>query len=141
MTPEPWRDNARCLDATDPEVFYPVGKNGYANTAQIEVAKQFCHSCPVRTPCLTEALARGDDWGIWGGQTPAERRQTRRHGPPPELTGMARLNKAKTHCPQQHPYTPENTYIGAQGRRHCRACSRIKVAEKRRRVARAVYAS
>lgn len=29
----------------------------------------------------------------------------------------------KTHCPQQHPYTPENTLID-RGQRKCRTCSR-----------------
>ncbi len=31
--------------------------------------------------------------------------------------------KAKTHCPQGHEYTPENTYV-KNGRRHCRICMR-----------------
>jgi hypothetical protein len=28
----------------------------------------------------------------------------------------------KTHCPHGHEYTPENTYIGGNGGRNCRAC-------------------
>jgi len=28
-----------------------------------------------------------------------------------------------THCPQNHEYTPENTYIGPDGRRRCRICA------------------
>ena len=32
---------------------------------------------------------------------------------------------AKTHCPQGHEYTPENTYINhSTGARHCRQCRR-----------------
>lgn len=31
-------------------------------------------------------------------------------------------NAAKTHCPQKHKYTPENTYIDPRGRRMCRIC-------------------
>lgn len=31
-------------------------------------------------------------------------------------------NARKTHCPQGHEYTPENTYVGTGGRRVCRAC-------------------
>jgi hypothetical protein len=30
--------------------------------------------------------------------------------------------REKTHCPQGHPYSDENTYRG-QGRRQCRACA------------------
>jgi hypothetical protein len=32
------------------------------------------------------------------------------------------LNKAKTHCPQGHPYSVENTWISRMGWRQCRAC-------------------
>lgn len=31
-------------------------------------------------------------------------------------------NRLKTHCPKGHPYTPENLYIRADGKRRCRAC-------------------
>lgn len=31
--------------------------------------------------------------------------------------------RAKTHCPQGHEYTPENTMM-KRGHRHCRACAR-----------------
>lgn len=34
------------------------------------------------------------------------------------------FQKAKTHCPQGHPYTGENLYIKPDGRRVCRTCSR-----------------
>jgi hypothetical protein len=32
-------------------------------------------------------------------------------------------NGRKTHCPQGHEYTPENTYV-SRGRRNCRKCRR-----------------
>lgn len=37
-------------------------------------------------------------------------------------------NSAKTHCPRNHPYDSENTYIrkGTQYHRSCRACGRMK---------------
>jgi hypothetical protein len=38
---------------------------------------------------------------------------------------LAAANAAKTHCPQNHEYTPENTYI-LRGGRSCRACSRAR---------------
>lgn len=42
-------------------------------------------------------------------------------------------NARKTHCPQGHPYTPENTYMSA-GSRKCRVCHiRRSVEGKRRR--------
>jgi len=33
---------------------------------------------------------------------------------------------AKTHCPHGHLFSFENTYIGKNGHRHCRACHRIR---------------
>jgi hypothetical protein len=38
---------------------------------------------------------------------------------------------AKTHCPQGHAYTDENTYRYADGRRRCRTCSRDQMRAKR----------
>lgn len=35
-------------------------------------------------------------------------------------------HKAKTHCPQGHPYDEANTRV-CKGRRHCRACNRLRV--------------
>ena len=32
--------------------------------------------------------------------------------------------KAKTHCPQGHPYDEVNTYVDGLGHRHCRICKR-----------------
>lgn len=33
-------------------------------------------------------------------------------------------NRAKTHCPQGHPYSEENTYTPPSGGRYCRICLR-----------------
>lgn len=54
----------------------------------------------------------------------AQRREQRqREGTyrPPGWNG----NSAKTHCPQNHPYTPENTIRKASGARGCRECNRL----------------
>lgn len=34
-------------------------------------------------------------------------------------------NANRTHCPQGHEYTPENTYVYPSGNRRCRECRRI----------------
>jgi hypothetical protein len=46
-------------------------------------------------------------------------------------------NKRKTHCPQGHEYTPENTYMSKKGQRHCRACwpEKNRLYKERRRSA------
>lgn len=42
--------------------------------------------------------------------------------------GLCVQNAAKTHCPQGHPYSPENTYTPTAGGRYCRICRREKQA-------------
>jgi WhiB family redox-sensing transcriptional regulator len=44
----------------------------------VHVALAVCKHCPVREPCLDEAVALGDDIGIRGGMTPAQRAAWRR---------------------------------------------------------------
>jgi hypothetical protein len=50
-----------------------------------------------------------------------------------------RPNFLKTHCPQGHPYSEENTYVHA-GSRRCRQCQRevnrrVKAAKRAERAA------
>jgi WhiB family redox-sensing transcriptional regulator len=35
---------------------------------ELEAAKRLCMGCPLRTECLQGALARGEPWGVWGGE-------------------------------------------------------------------------
>lgn len=41
--------------------------------------------------------------------------------------GPTAQNARKTHCPRNHEYTPENTYIRPCGRRRCKACGKKTV--------------
>lgn len=45
--------------------------------------------------------------------------------------GRAAINAAKTHCAYGHEFTPENTYVRANGGRTCRACGPRRRREKR----------
>lgn len=38
--------------------------------------------------------------------------------------GISALNALKTHCPQGHPYSFENTLVDAKRKRYCRTCHR-----------------
>lgn len=42
--------------------------------------------------------------------------------------------RAKTHCPQGHEYTADNTYIETYGARRCRTCVRAKSARRKTRL-------
>lgn len=38
--------------------------------------------------------------------------------------GISTWNRIKTHCPKNHPYSAENTYVNGKGGRICRTCAR-----------------
>ena len=40
--------------------------------------------------------------------------------------GAAAFRLTTTHCPQGHPYTPENTALNYRGHRECRACRQAR---------------
>lgn len=61
-----WQEQAACIDA-DPELFFATDEGAQ------EEALTWCARCPVRDPCLTAALGRGERFGIWGGLREGER--------------------------------------------------------------------
>jgi WhiB family transcriptional regulator, redox-sensing transcriptional regulator len=67
------RVTAACRDA-DPELFFPAKKNRASLQTEAK-AKTICQRCPLRAVCLDVALAAGEQWGIWGGLNPDERRK------------------------------------------------------------------
>jgi hypothetical protein len=75
------------------------------------------HLCQVRHCCNPDCI----EW-----VTPEENKR-RMHA----ARGTQNWNGAKTHCPQQHEYTPENTRRDKKNRRYCLACMRDKAAARR----------
>lgn len=57
------------------EDFYPADKAYEA----IETAKAICDTCSFEQACLQLALNNNEQYGIWGGTTPLERRTLIRH--------------------------------------------------------------
>lgn len=48
--------------------------------AVIEKAKGICFECPVQFECLAGAMRRREQYGVWGGTSPADRRRLRQKG-------------------------------------------------------------
>lgn len=81
-----WRHRALCREE-DPELFFPLGSENQlgggknpAVLAQIDEAKTVCRTCPVVSECLAWAIESGQDYGVWGGMSEAERRAFKRRG-------------------------------------------------------------
>lgn len=70
-TREPWMVDAACLDH-HPELWFSDNKNAAV------MAKEICAGCPSLQPCLQWAIETNERWGIFGGQTYAERVNLRR---------------------------------------------------------------
>jgi WhiB family redox-sensing transcriptional regulator len=67
-----------CMNA--PDEWFTLGKdvnikNAYNN---LEMVKKICSECPVKNLCLEYALEQQEEFGIFGGLTPGERRRLRR---------------------------------------------------------------
>lgn len=74
-----WIHRAACKDIADPDRFFPVARPGAPLlTAELAEATTICQRCPVRTECLADALAHGEEYGVWGGQGEHERDRTLR---------------------------------------------------------------
>jgi WhiB family transcriptional regulator, redox-sensing transcriptional regulator len=66
-----WTEQALCAE-TDPEIFFPPTGDPAGE------ARQICGWCRVRQDCLDYALGAPEEYGIWGGLDPDERRKLRR---------------------------------------------------------------
>ena len=47
-------------------------------TSSYRIARALCNRCPVRAQCLEYALANREEFGMWGGLSPFERRNLKR---------------------------------------------------------------
>lgn len=70
-----WQDKALCRTSDPGPFFEPDAERGLRKKRREEAAKAVCRSCPVMVPCREHALAVVEEYGIWGGLTPAERQE------------------------------------------------------------------
>jgi WhiB family redox-sensing transcriptional regulator len=75
-TEHDWRDEAACL-GEDPEIFFPLS-DSLSPGAEARAALSVCRRCPVLLDCRSWAVEHGEDAGIWGATTAAQRRAVRR---------------------------------------------------------------
>lgn len=68
-----WRIHAACGGHDQTAFFGVVEGSRRVQAALVSKARAVCFSCPVRNDCLEDAVARGEEFGVWGGLTPEER--------------------------------------------------------------------
>ena len=120
FAPEPadWTDGALCAQS-DPAAWYPPK----GDTEAEDAAKAICRRCPLFFQCYAGALARDEQWGIWGGVnfTPAD-----------ALADSDTLLDSGG-CDDGHILDEANTYVHPTGRVECRICKRHNANERKRR--------
>jgi len=74
-----WADDAACIDAPNPDIFFPPRNKELYKPIATE-AKKYClgvegeiPACPVRKQCLWFAIESEEQHGIWGGMSHRER--------------------------------------------------------------------
>jgi WhiB family redox-sensing transcriptional regulator len=87
-----WRERGACVDQ-DPELFFPSGRTRAA-LEQTDRARAVCARCAVAGLCLSWALSTGEQFGIWGGTSPEDRRAIRR-----SRSAVSRQADAAAHMP------------------------------------------
>jgi WhiB family transcriptional regulator, redox-sensing transcriptional regulator len=68
-------DDIPPCQTTDPEIWFSDDQEG--SGTHYRLAKQLCAECPVADLCLEYSLASEEQFGVWGGLTPRERRAMR----------------------------------------------------------------
>lgn len=67
-----WRSNAACR-GYDTNMFVPEGRG--EGLLAYAITRPLCETCPVQQACLDYALLNSEEYGMWGGTTPEERKR------------------------------------------------------------------
>lgn len=70
-----WQDGAACNQAGTKHFFNEDERRSY----KVMGWREFCPGCPVRADCLAFAILGDEQWGVWGGFTPNQRRALLSH--------------------------------------------------------------
>ncbi len=65
-----WMDRAACSGTT--HLFFPEGSGPPPSEARL-----ICEGCAVARECLGYAVVNRENWGVWGGMGPKQRRRVR----------------------------------------------------------------
>lgn len=79
-----WMNKAACI-GVETKLFFPdhkLAKGAQEGANSYKMARAICKDCPVIDDCLRYAMQMfpdcNDDYGMWGGMSPRERRLFKR---------------------------------------------------------------
>lgn len=70
----PWMEEARCGTGHDPEMWFDESIT-YEGKLRRQEAKRICGLCAVNLDCLNYATSEHQDYGIYAGLEPHERKR------------------------------------------------------------------
>jgi len=71
-----WADSAACKGRIG--LFFPANRTENERS-KVSRALAICATCPVLEQCRTYGVQANERYGIWGGMTPEQLTQARRH--------------------------------------------------------------
>ena len=66
-------EDGKCTGSSTPDDWFGDDEVVFDLARAETDARSLCAGCPVIAACLALALARGEDFGVWGGTAPHER--------------------------------------------------------------------
>lgn len=119
-----WFVNARCR-GTNPELFFPDKRSGWAVTETVAQARRTCAECPVRIDCAAEGMS--EVYGIWGGLSGRQRSQVRAELRPVQSISMLRKATPAAECGSLEGLDGHQI----RGEAMCRPCAAVARGAKR----------
>jgi WhiB family redox-sensing transcriptional regulator len=71
-----WQKDANCKGA-DTEMFFMEFEEAAINHIKLREARKVCFDCTAKKECLDFAVVNNINYGVWGGSTPAQRKEIR----------------------------------------------------------------
>lgn len=63
----------------DPDLYYPDAGDGGGAAHYVKQAKKACKGCPIIMQCAEYAVKFNEEYGVWGGLSPMDRKAIRRN--------------------------------------------------------------
>ena len=79
-----WQELQKAIDEAPVQVpctSYPdlfFGDDSNSPVADVRIAKRMCQRCPIRLQCAVYGVEAEEEFGVWGGLSPLDRKKLKR---------------------------------------------------------------